>query len=243
MKAWTALFLLPLLLACAHSTSSPSAPVAAVVDTSGTVCPKPGPHKLLIIGDSISMGYTTYLQKDLCAFYDVQHVGHTENTNEDIENAQGTTHTLANVDRWLAQAGPLTSSDVITWNNGLWNARDPATDPQAPGNATDLTTYQTELEQIALRLKATGARVIFFTTTDIPTAGSTFIAGRDLDENTTAGTVMDAASIEHYDLNALARSNPKLHLSNDPIHFNTQGYSLFGEYIADMVRANFETSN
>lgn len=192
---------------------------------------------LLIIGDSISMGYTSYVQKDLKLFYNVERATHADGTDE---NAQGTTYTIANLDRWLSQAGKV---DVITWNNGLWNARDPSLDAQAPGNATDLTTYQNDLTNIGRKLLATGARVIFFTTTDIPSSGSTFIPGRDIDENTIAYNVLVPMGIEVYDLHALAISNAKLHLSTDPIHFNTQGYSLFGEFVSDMVRTNYENSN
>ena len=228
----TTILLLALgLTACGHQQNAPQ-----------VVASNTGSKNLLIIGDSISMGYTTYVQKDLAGLYHVERVHFAPDVNNGMdENAQGTTHVLANLDRWLAQAPA--HLDVITWNSGLWNARDPNLDPQAPGNATDLSTYQSELVQIATRLKATGARVIFFTTTDIPATGSTFIPGRDLDENAIANSVLPGMGIEVYDLNAMARSNSKLHLSTDPIHFNAQGYSLFGEYISDMVRTDYEFSN
>lgn len=209
-----------------------------IVSQGGNPCLKKVTKNLLIIGDSISMGYNTYVQTDLCGFYNVQHVSLKADLidNKEIQNAQGTTFTLANLDRWLDQAGPL---DVIVWNNGLWNARDPATDSWAPGNATDLNTYESELIQIANKLKATGARVIFFTTTDIPASGSTFIPGRDILENVSAKSIMSGLGVETYDLYALAIQNPKLHLATDPIHFNTQGYTLFGEFISAMVLANY----
>lgn len=222
-----------LTIGCAASNST-QAPQTL---TEQLACHIQASKNLLIIGDSISMGYTAYVQHNLCGYYNVQRVTDSEGN---AQNAQGTTFTLANIDRWLAQAGP---QDVIVWNNGLWNARDPSLDPQAPGNATDILTYSNELRLIGQRLVATKARIVFFTTTDIPASGSTFISGRDITENAAALQVMDSLNIEHYDLYALAIQNPKLHHTDDPIHFNTQGYSLFGEFVSDMVRSNYQYSN
>lgn len=245
------LFLVLLLAGCAApSQSGPSAletapsPVAVPAPTPAPASQIDTRKKLLVIGDSISLGYISYLQRNLEAFYQVQHAQLPAYTAKGlIQNSEGTVYTLHYLDQWIAAAGPV---DVITWNNGLWDASDPSYDAD---NAIDLASYEANLIAIATKLKATGARVLFFTSTDIPVdgkdpaTGQLFIPGRDLEENAVALRVLPPLGVEVYDLNAMARSNPKLHLVNDPIHFNTQGYTLFGEYIADMVRANYEWSN
>lgn len=230
MKNIYALSMILVLSGCAKNCTNGS---EATIEPASN-CSIAADRNLLIIGDSISMGYTPYVQKNLCGTYNVERVHYPKDIADGMtENARSTSHTLLKLEGWLDRAAhPL---HVITWNNGLWNARDPATDPEAPGHASDLATYEADLITIGTRLVATGARVIFFTTTDIPLSGSTFIPGRDTAENIIANAVLPPLGIEVVDLNAFTRAHPELHPATDPIHFTDEGYLQLGALISNAV--------
>lgn len=189
-------------------------------------------ENLLVIGDSISLGYLAPLQKDLETKYNVVHVKDESGADQ---NAQGTTFTLININRWLRQAP--SHLDVIIWNNGVWNALDPSINTEnGPANATDLDTYKSELIEIAKILNTTDARIIFVTTTDLPAPG--FFKDRDLEENKIAKSVLPSMGIEVFDVNELVRTNPQLHLGPNNIHFNEEGYELLAQVIAGAILIN-----
>lgn len=214
--------------------STPAAPVAPLCSSDMRAN-----RNLVMIGDSISLGYTNYVIKGLCGEYNADHAHYPkEIADGQAVNARGTTFTIAHIDEWLAEEPA--QLDVITWNNGLWNALDPAQDTFHGPNATDDATYEADLITIGNRLKATGARVIFFTTTDVPgTAGlSDRIPGRDLVLNDIAMRVLPPMGIEVHDLNALTRSNPQWHPATDLIHFTDAGYAAIGALIVQKVLGN-----
>ena len=108
--------------------------------------------KVLIIGDSISMGYTPPLAKLLAGKARVIH---------NKGNAAHTAHGLANLDAWLGD----TEWAVIHFNHGLHDLKHIG-DPlklQIP-----LAEYEKNMEAIVQRLKKTNAKLIFATTTPFP---------------------------------------------------------------------------
>ncbi len=127
---------------------------------------KPLPN-VLLLGDSISMGYTKFVQELLQGKANVQRP---LNAKGHFENCQGTTHGLQHIDSWLGD----TKWDVIHFNFGLHDLKhvDPITGknskkPEDPQQA-DLKTYKKNLTKIVKKLKATNAKLIFATTTPFP---------------------------------------------------------------------------
>jgi acyl-CoA thioesterase-1 len=112
---------------------------------------RPGLPRVLLIGDSISIGYTLPVRSLLADKANVHRVP---------RNGGDTRIGLANLDQWL-QDGKW---DVIHVNFGLHDAK--LTAAGAP--AVDLATYTNNIRTILERLKATGARVIWATTTPVP---------------------------------------------------------------------------
>ncbi len=122
---------------------------------------------VLILGDSISIGYTPFVQKFLNGkanvFRPVLEDGKPE-------NCQGTTNGIANIDRWIGNR----KWDVIHFNFGLHDLKhvDPDTgvnsqNPKHPQQAS-LKQYKKNLEIITEKLLATDAKLIFATTTPYP---------------------------------------------------------------------------
>ena len=96
--------------------------------------------KVLILGDSISIGYTPYVQSILKGKADVVRP---LNKKGGAENCQGTTRGKTELDRWLGD----TKWDVIHFNFGLHDLKHVDTtgknskDPNDPQQA-DVKTYR-----------------------------------------------------------------------------------------------------
>ena len=122
---------------------------------------------VLIIGDSISIGYTPFVREMLKTKANVYRPM-LENGNP--ENCSGTTKGVENIDRWIGD----TKWEVIHFNFGLHDIKhvDPVTgegsnNPKHPPQAP-LKQYKENIEIIVEKLKATGAKLIFATTTPYP---------------------------------------------------------------------------
>jgi hypothetical protein len=117
--------------------------------------------KILILGDSISVGYTPFVREILAGKAEVI---------RPEENCQGTTHGVKNIDKWIG----TTNWDVIHFNFGLHDLKH--VDAVTGKNSTvaedprqaEVKQYAKNLEVIVARLKNTGAKLIFATTTPFP---------------------------------------------------------------------------
>lgn len=119
--------------------------------------------RVLIIGDSISIGYFPFVKETFKNEADIIH-----NTG----NAQNTTVGLANIQQWIGKE----QWDVIQFNWGLWDLcrrsdtsrlygkRDKLNG--VPDNSID--AYAKNLEELVVILKQTNAKLIFVTTTVVP---------------------------------------------------------------------------
>ena len=118
--------------------------------------------RVLLIGDSISMGYTKPVTELLKGRAVV-----TRNRG----NAAHTANGLARMDEWLAAAGG--NWDVIHFNFGLHDlkrvhpvTRKNSNDPNHPQQSPP-ATYEQQLRAIVLSLRATGAELVFASTTPV----------------------------------------------------------------------------
>ena len=188
--------------------------------------PDPQLPKVLVIGDSISMEYTP-LVAELLAGKEmvVHHAG----------NAGPTLRGLANLSAYLGDE----HWDAIHPNWGLWDMYGwkHETYDRSP------EAYEQRLELLVQRLKETGAKLVWATTTPICPA-----AEKD------SGVAIDAAT-EHRYLDAAARVMAKhnirvndLHafmapirdryaLADDNVHFTPEGYRLIAEQVAREIDA------
>ena len=98
--------------------------------------------KVLLIGDSISIGYLPFVQEIMQGKASVDRIP--LNANGKAENCQGTTNGVQNIDRWLGD----TKWDVIHFNFGLHDIKHvkPTTgknsnDPNDP-QQSDLKQYK-----------------------------------------------------------------------------------------------------
>ncbi len=154
---------LPILLALIFAICSPCAsaqrpivPRATPPDPFAPVEDIAGLPRVLLIGDSISMGYTVPVRKLLAGKANVHRIP---------ENGGATKAGLARIDAWLGTE----KWDVIHFNWGLHDLMfDPASarDP-AQYEKDQLTLYEKNLRTLTTRLKQTGAKLIWASSTPV----------------------------------------------------------------------------
>ena len=99
--------------------------------------------RVLLIGDSISRGYTLDTRKALAG---------KANVHRAPENCGPTANGVKKIEIWLSDG----KWDVIHFNFGIHDRKTPAAD------------YEQRLETLIARMKQTGAKLIFATTTPVP---------------------------------------------------------------------------
>ena len=187
----------------------------------------PRPAKVLIIGDSISIGYFKPAKALLYEKADVYH---------NPGNAQHTAYGLAKLDEWLGQ----TQWDAIHFNHGLHDLkyadeRGKLVASTEGKQQIPIDQYARNLEALTLRLKQTGAALIFATTTPVP-EGSTGRVKGDADRyNEAAREVMARHGVRINDLYAFAL--PRLESIQQPrnVHFTEEGSRLLAEEAANSI--------
>lgn len=183
--------------------------------------------KVLIIGDSISIGYTPFVALRL---KDVAEVTHNPG------NGRYSAYGLAHLREWIGDA----HWDVIQINWGLWDLahRDSTgrLDRNSPITAP-LGTYEANLRAIVKILKSTGAKIVYVTTTYVP-KGEPGRDTRDVSRyNAVAVRVMKENGIA---VNDLYRPSRKIHhrhgLKTNNVHYTPPGYDALSHYVSSFLR-------
>lgn len=201
----------------------------------GEPAPPAEPIRVLLLGDSISIGYTEAVRARLTGRAVVVRP---TRANGRPENCQGTNHGLEHVDRWLALEGG--GWDVVHFNFGLHDLKrvDPATgrnsnDPTDPHQAPP-ERYRAQLRAITGRLAESGARLCFATTTPIPEGDLRpyRAPGDAVRYNAIAREVMAELDVPVNDLHGYAL--PRLAELQQPenVHFTREGSAALGRQVA-----------
>lgn len=191
---------------------------------------------VLLIGDSISLGYTKFVQELLEGRANVQHA---LNPKGGAENCAGTTNGLKNIDRWIGS----TKWDVIHFNFGLHDLKhiDPVTginsekeeDPQQ----ADLKTYEKNLSEIVNKLTARKAILIFATTTPFPDKPNGPLRSADQAEkyNKAALKIMEKNKILINDLYSFTLPRMKELQLPKNVHFSVEGSKALAKQVVEKI--------
>ncbi len=188
---------------------------------------------VLIIGDSISLGYTPHVKEMLKGKMDVRH---------HKGNAQHTGTGLKKLDQWIGD----TDWDVIHFNWGLWDLcyRHPESKVQGRRDkvngslTTELDQYRTNLEKLVARLKETNAQLIWASTTVIPEGEAGRKMGDDKRYNDAANSVMKKYSISTNDLHALTKTfTSDLFTKPGDVHYTEKGYKKIAKQVSTAIEA------
>jgi lysophospholipase L1-like esterase len=198
----------------------------------------PNLPNVLIIGDSISIGYTGMVRTQLTGKANVIH---------NPGNAQGTTLGLIKLKAWLGD----TKWDVIHFNWGLHDLKhvtkagtsNNSNDPNDPQQA-DHPTYIANMEVLVTQLKATDSTLIFATTTPYPEGVKPYRLPEDAAKyNDAALKIMNANEIQVNDLYSLIL--PKLDTLQKPVnvHFTKEGYKLLADQVTAVIESTLQKHN
>ncbi|QGY43057.1 SGNH/GDSL hydrolase family protein [Maribellus comscasis] len=188
--------------------------------------------KVLIIGDSISIGYTPFVKEALA---DKATVVHNEG------NGQHTGNGLKKLDSWLNDE----KWDVIQFNWGLWdlcyrspNSKEQGNRDKINGKITySVEEYQQNLEQLVKKLKMTGAKLIFVTTSYVPENEAGRFAGDELKYNKVAKQIMKENGIL---VNDIWKTTKKIHKKQgqalNNVHYTPEGYKQIADKITSFLK-------
>ena len=194
---------------------------------------------VLIIGDSISIGYYPFV-KELMRYKAL--VTRPFKEDESPENCQGTTNGVKNIDRWIGDA----KWDLIHFNFGLHDLKhvDPVTrenskDPEHPHQA-DLKQYKKNLEVIVEKLTTTGAKLVFATTTPYPdeVGGPLRDPGMPEKYNKVALKIMKKNGIAVNDLYAYVLPRMEELQRPNNVHFTEAGSRELAKEVAKIINDN-----
>jgi hypothetical protein len=169
--------------------------------------------RILLIGDSVSRGYTLPTRAALAGV---------ANVHRAPANCGPTLAGLKNLDVWLGEG----KWDVIHFNFGIHDRATPPAD------------YVKRLEEIVARLEKTGAKLVWASTTPIPDNPAQKQTARSIvDRNALAAEIMRKHGIPVDDL--FAAITPRLATLQNPndVHFTAAGYDFLGAQVAAALRS------
>ena len=177
----------------------------------------PALPRVLLIGDSISIGYTLPVRAALAG---------KANVHRPPTNCGGTPRILPNLDKWLGSG----RWDVIHFNSGIH-------DIKRPGGKRVVTPeqYEKNLRIVVERLKKTGAELIWCSTTQSPQAVCGAPAEDFVTYNALAEKIMKENGIPINDLYGF--SLPRLDEIQIPVnsHFTGEGSKVLATQVSAAI--------
>jgi hypothetical protein len=196
------------------------------------IAPNPdGLPLVLLIGDSISGAYQPTVTKELAGKAIVAKSG---------DNGESTAVGVIKIDGWLGD----TKWDVIHFNWGLWDMYgwQYASDDRSP------KMYEKRLEQLVERMKKTGAKLIWATTTPTPPKPEKAMLKRwkkevvipkelETEYREAALRVMKKHGVQINDLHAAILPHVKELQPDGDVHYKTGGNVILGKKVSESIHA------
>ncbi len=181
--------------------------------------------RVLLIGDSISVGYTVGVRERLAGKANVHRIP---------ENGGPTSRGVANIEVWLGDV----DWDVIHFNWGLHDIKY-MDDGKRQVSKVD---YAANLRSLVARMKETGATLIWATTTPVPTGDE--ITSRKTEDvppyNAIAREIILEEGIRIDDLYAFVLPQLEELQRVQNVHFTEAGSAALAEQVAKSIEAALE---
>lgn len=178
--------------------------------------------RVLLIGDSISVGYTLPVREKLTG---------EANVHRAPVNCGTTSRGVQNLDVWLGDG----NWDVIHFNFGLHDLRimEETGEHQVP-----LDDYEENLEQMVVRMKQTGAELVWASTTPVPDPvnGPERHPEDVVKYNQVAAAVMHEHSVAIDGLYEFALPQLKVIQIPENVHFTPEGSEVLARQVAESIR-------
>lgn len=190
--------------------------------------------RVLLLGDSIRMGYDEYVKEILSDEFEVVY--------DDADNGRFAAYTLWQANQFFKNCG---SFDVVHWNNGYWdmNIEAPMTEAMHP-----LDEYVHFLSRILAQIRKNGAVPVFATTVPILSAEASADVVKEgisrfyyknewvAEYNAAAVAFMKSENVMINDLYSLCLKDPHYYKCPDLLHLTEEGYRRCAEHTARAIR-------
>ena len=192
---------------------------------------KPDLPRVLLIGDSISIGYTVPVRILLQDKANVHRIP---------TNGRYSAYGLKNLPKWLGDK----PWDVIHFNWGLWDLCYRHPDSKTQGNrdkvngkiTASLEEFGKNLEAIVIELKKTKAKLVWCAITPVPEHEAGRIKGDELKYNQVAAEIMKKHGVVINDLHSHAlKKLPAIAIRKGDVHFTKDGSKFLAEKVASAI--------
>lgn len=188
----------------------------------------PGLPRVLLIGDSISIGYTLPTRELLKGEVNLHRIP---------ANGGPTTRGLQSIEAWLGDK----KWDVIHFNWGLHDLKyiddnGKLVSPDQGHQQVPIEEYEQNLRQLVARLKKTGAKLIWRNTTPIPEGSAGRIPGDEVKYNAVAAKIMEENGIPTDDQYGFVKPQMDELMLPANVHFKKEGSAALAERTAAAIR-------
>lgn len=184
--------------------------------------------RVLLIGDSISIGYTINVRDSLKG---------KANVHRPLTNCGPTTKGVAELDKWLGKK----KWDVIHFNFGLHDLKymgpngENLSDPKVGHQQVPPAEYEKNLDVIATKLKKTEAKLIWRNTTPVPKGSKGRVVGHSKQYNEIAAKVMKKHNIPTHDMFAFVQPQESEIMLKANVHFSQAGYKALAKTVVEQI--------
>ena len=200
-----------------------NSPLGQIEDT-------PGLPRVLLIGDSISIGYTLPTRQLLKGKVNLHRIP---------TNGGPTTRGLAEIDKWIGKK----KWDVIHFNWGLHDLKymgskgQNLANPKASDSKQQVppAEYEKNLRKLVERLKKTEAKLIWTTTTPVAEGTQGRVKGHSAAYNKIAKKIMDEHEVAIDDLYTLALGQLDKIQRPKNVHFSPEGSKILAHQVANSI--------
>lgn len=180
----------------------------------------------LIIGDSISIGYTLPTRALLKGKVNLHRIP---------TNGGPTTKGIAEIEKWLGKK----KWDLIHFNWGLHDLKYMGKDgtnlvPKEKGGVVQvpLAEYEKNLEKLVIRMKKSAKQLVWRNTTPIPPGSKARYVGDSVKYNQAAARIMKKHGIPTLDLFTPSKKNMKEWMRKADVHYYAHGSQALAELVA-----------
>lgn len=208
----------------AKAARKPNPVLAEIEDVAGL-------PRVLLIGDSISMGYTLPVRNALKG---------QANVHRPKVNCGPTTTGLKSIDTWLGDS----KWDVIHFNWGLHDLKYMGPNGENPGDPSNPNChqqvppdeYEKNLRELVERLEKTGAKLIWRNTTPVPEGSAGRVVSDSVKYNAIAAKIMQENEIPIHDLYAFVQPQQDKIMLPANVHFTKEGYDALAADVVAVIQ-------
>ena len=189
----------------------------------------PGLPRVLLIGDSISIGYTLPTRALLEGKVNLHRIP---------TNGGPTIKGLEQIDTWLGKK----KWDVIHFNWGLHdlkymgpNGENLFSKEKGGKVQVPIQEYEKNLERLVVRMKKTNAKLIWRNTTPVPPGSKGRYVGDSIKYNAAAARVMIRHGIPTHDLFTMSKKRMKEIMLPSNVHYTKEGSEVLGGDVAMVI--------